>query len=231
MAKWDDHTYNTPAYSVTDAARYLHIPLVTLRSWLKGRTYTTKTGQQTFEPLIERPDPEYSQLSFTNLVEAHVLRIIREAHQVKLDKVRKALDYMSQQLNTLHPLVHRRFETDGIDLFVYQMDELVNVSRGGQLAMRETLKHLLSRVEWDEQNVAVRLFPFIQPEGDEKRILYIDPRISFGKPVIAAKGVPTTSITDLYEAGDDIEDIADEFDCTPEQVTAAIRFESPSCCN
>lgn len=81
---------------MTDAARYLRIPAVTLRSWLKGRSHTTKNGQQAFEPLSQRPDPGLPQLSFTNLVEAHVLRIIRETHQVKLDKVRKALDYMSQ---------------------------------------------------------------------------------------------------------------------------------------
>jgi hypothetical protein len=56
MVKWDDAIYNIPAYPVTDAARYLRIPLVTLRSWLKGRSYATKNGQQTFEPLIERPD-------------------------------------------------------------------------------------------------------------------------------------------------------------------------------
>lgn len=267
--KWDDDIYNTPAYSVTDAARYLRIPLVTLRSWLKGRSYATKNGQQAFEPLIQRPDPTLPQLSFINLVEAHVLRIIRETHQVKLDKVRAALDYMTQELGTNHPLVVKKFQTDGIDLFVDQIvirtdldyvtqkrvinsssgvkelqtnginlcaseiikeqaDTLVNASRGGQLAMRETLKHLLNRVEWDERDVAVRLFPFLQLDGDEPKILYIDPRISFGKPVIAGKGVPTAAIASLYEAGDEIEDIAYEFDCTPNQVKAAIQFESTS---
>lgn len=226
MGKWNADLDNLPAYSATDAARYLRIPVVTLRSWLQGRSYATKRGQRTFEPLIQRPNPDLSQLSFTNLVEAHVLRIIREVHQVKLDKVRKALDYMSQQLNTNHPLAHKKFQTDGIDLFVEQMDGLVNVSRSGQLAIRETLKHLLTRIEWDERDIAVRLFPFIQPEGDETKLLYIDPRISFGKPVIAGKGVPTRSIADLYDAGDEIEDIAYEFDCTPEQVKAAIQFES-----
>jgi len=105
MVKWDDDIYNTPAYPVTDAARYLRIPLVRLRSWLKGRSYATKNGRHAFEPLIQRPDPALPQLSFTNLVEAHVLRMIRETHQVKLDHVRKALDYMSQQFDTAHPLV------------------------------------------------------------------------------------------------------------------------------
>lgn len=228
MVKWDEDIYNLPAYSVTDAARYLRVPVGTLISWLKGRSYTTKRGQRTFEPLIQRPDPNLSQLSFTNLVEAHVLRIIRETHQVKLDKIRKALDYMSQQLEANHPLALKRFQTDGIDLFVDQIDELVNVSRSGQLAMRETLKHLLTRIEWNEQDIAVRLFPFLQMEGDQTKILYIDPRISFGKPVIAGKGIPTTSIADLYNAGEEIEDIAYEFDCSTEQVKAAIQFESLS---
>jgi uncharacterized protein (DUF433 family) len=228
MTKWNETIYNLPAYSVADAARYLHLPVGTLNSWLRGRYYITKKGQRIFEPLIQRPHADLSQLSFTNLVEAHVLRILRETHQVKLEKVRKALDYINQQLDTSHPLVLKKFQTDGIDLFVDQIDILVNVSRSGQLAMRETLKHLLTRIEWDEQDIAVRLFPFIQPQGDQAKILCIDPKISFGKPVIAGKGVPTNSIADLYDAGQEIEDIAYEFDCTIEQVKAAIQFESLS---
>jgi uncharacterized protein (DUF433 family) len=228
MVKWEDSIYNTPAYPVTDAARYLRIPLVTLRSWLKVRSYATKNGQQAFEPLLQRPDPELPQLSFTNLVEAHVLRIIHETHQVKLDKVRKALDYMSQQFDTPHPLVMKRFQTDGVDLFVDQMDRLVNVSRSGQLAMRETLKHLLTRVEWNVEGIANRFFPVIElvPDLESDKIIFLDPSIRFGKPIIAGKGVPTAAIASLYEAGDDIPDIADEFDCTPDQVKTAIRFES-----
>lgn len=228
MLKWDDDIYNTPAYPVTDAARYLRIPVVTLRSWLKGRSYAAQSGQQAFEPLIQRPDPALPQLSFTNLVEAHVLRIIRETHQVKLDKVRNALDYMSQQFDTAHPLVMRRFQTDGVDLFVDQMDRLVNVSRSGQLAMRETLKHLLTRVKWNADGLASRFFPVIEwvPEPGTDKIIFLDPLIRFGKPVIAGKGVPTSAIVSLIDAGDSVDDVADEFDCSPEQIKAAIQFEA-----
>lgn len=227
MRNWNAEIYNTPTYSVSDASRYLRIPLVTLRSWLKGRSYATKIGQQTFEPLIQRPDQTLPQLSFTNLVEAHVLRIIRENHQIKLDKVRKALDYMSQQFDTAHPLVMKRFQTDGVDLFVDEMDRLVNVARCGQLAMRETLKHLLTRVEWDANGLATRFFPITElvPDPKSDKIIFLDPSIRFGKPVIAVKGIPTDIIAELYNAGDSIEDIADEYDCTPLQVKTAIQFE------
>lgn len=226
MFNQDTEIYYISAYSVTDAARYLQIPVGTLRSWFNGRSYTTQKGQQHFEPLIQRPDPNCAEVSFTNLVEAHVLRVIRENHQIKLDRVRAALDYLGQALKTDHPLIQHSFQTDGIDLFVDSMDHLVNVSRSGQLAMREMLKFLLTRIEWNERGIASRLFPFLQAEGGNTKILCIDPRISFGKPIIAGTGIPTASIVDLYEAGEEIPDIAQEFDCTLEEVRAAIRFES-----
>lgn len=228
MVKWDEDIYNVPVYPITDTARYLRIPVATLRSWLKGRSYPTKKGQQAFEPLIQRPDSALPQLSFTNLVEAHVLRIIRETHQVKLDNVRKALDYMAQEFATDHPLVMKRFQTDGVDLFVDEVDRLVNVSRSGQLAMRETLKHLLTRVEWSAEGIANRFFPVIEfiPEPEQDKIISIDPAIRFGKPMITGKGIPTDILADLYNAGDSIEDIADEYSCSPLQVKTAIQFES-----
>jgi uncharacterized protein (DUF433 family) len=227
MVKWDDDIYNIPVYPVKDAARYLRIPLVTLRSWLKGRSHSTKNGQQAFEPLIQRPNSDLAQLSFTNLVEAHVLRSIREIHGIKLDKVRKALDYMSQELDTTHPLVMQRFETDGVDLFVDEMGRLINVVRCGQLAMRDALKDLLTRVEWDVNGLATRFFPITElvPDPINDKIIFLDPSIRFGKPVIAGKGVPTDIIAELYNAGDSIDDIADEYDCTPLQIKTAIHFE------
>jgi uncharacterized protein (DUF433 family) len=226
LQNWNADIYNIPAYSVTDAARYLRVPLGTLKTWLQGRSYTTKQGKRQSLPIIQRPNPDLPQLSFANLVEAHVLRVLRETHQIRLDKVRVALDYLSTQLKNDHPLIQKTFKTDGIDLFIDSMDKLVNVSRSGQLVMRETITHLLTRIEWDDRGIAARFFPFIQPEGDDSKILYIDPRIAYGRPVIAGKGVPTAAIAEMYEAGDEIDDIANEYDCSSLEVIAAIRFEN-----
>lgn len=226
MEERNQDIYHAPAYSIADAARYLRIPAATLRSWLQVKTVNHAV------PLIQRPDPNRPFLSFVNLVEAHVLRIIRETHQVHLSRVRKALDYMSQQLETDHPLAMQTFQTDGVDLFIDQMDALVNVSRSGQLAMRESLQHLLTRVEWNADGVASRFFPLLErmavsaDDWANDKIIVLDPAVRFGRPVIAGRGVPTDAIADLYEAGETIADIAEEFDCTPVQIKAAIRFES-----
>lgn len=229
MFDWEAEAYNIPAYSITDAARYLRVPVGTLRSWLDGRS-SLKDDQQQFKPLIQRPSSEFPQLSFTNLVEAHVLRAIRTTHQVRLDKVRAALDYLDRQFGLSHPLARAKFQTDGVDLFIDSMGQLINVSRSGQLSMRETLKHLLARIEWDKQGIASKLFPFIEmlTEVESSKPVSIDPKVSFGRPVITGTGVPTEIVAELYDAGDSIKDIADDYGCTPSQIETAIWFESQS---
>lgn len=218
--KWELDIYNTPTYSVTDASRYLNIPLPTLHTWLRRSLY-----HEYFSPIIKRPSDEMPQLSFTNLVEAHILRVIRTVHNISLDKVRIAIEYISNRLNTAHPLATKEFSTDGVDLFLEQVGYLVNVSRSGQLAMKEILEQLLTRVEWDENNFATRLYPELDYINDDK-ILIIDPHISFGKATIKGTGVPTKVIAELYDAGDSIEEIAEDYDCKVVQIKKAILFES-----
>ena len=108
----------TPTYGIPEAAHYLRIPVATLRSWVLGRYYPTDMGRQRFQPLIEIADPKNRLLSFVNLAEAHVLNACRRYHQIKMDSIRAALDFVSTELDCDHPLVAHEFETDGISLFV-----------------------------------------------------------------------------------------------------------------
>ncbi len=226
---WSNQVHHAPVYAVADVARYLQIPVPTLRTWLKGRTYPTKNGSKALPAIIQRPSDQHSQLSFINLIEAHVLRVIRQSHRIRLDKVREAMDYVSQQLVMEHPLARVEFQTDGVDLFVESFGNLINASRSGQLAMRDVLRHLLTRIDWNEEGIAERLFPMVQTLPDIEPLekpLTIDPRVSFGRPVISGTGIPTDVIAELYDAGDSIDDLAEEYDCQSKLIHAAIWFES-----
>ena len=225
---WEAKVHQLPVYTVAEASRYLHIPVPTLNSWLRGRAYTTVSGKKEFASLIDRPNPSLSQLSFTNLIEAHVLRVIREVHQIPLKNVRVALDYMADRLNTPHPLVTKAFKTDGVSLFLDHFDELVNVTQWGQLGIKAILDNLLTRIEWGEQDIVCRLFPYIDQgiARDEPKVITIDPAVSFGRPTLTGTGIPTKMIADLYEAGDSPELIADEYDCDPKVIAKVIQFES-----
>lgn len=220
------HILDVPAYSVAEAAHYLLIPSATLRSWVRGRRYPVADGTARFEPVIELPVGQESRLSFTNLVEAHVLDAIRREHGVQLQRVRSALRYMQQQLGMEHPLASRVMLTDGVDLFVERYAQLINVSRAGQLAMGQALSAYLRRVDWSRAGFAIRLYPFTRKRDlEEPKAVVIDPEVSFGKPVLVGTGIPTSTVAERYKAGESVDELAVDYDIRREQVEEAIRCE------
>jgi uncharacterized protein (DUF433 family) len=215
-----------PTYKISDAARYLRIPVGTVRSWVAGRQYPTSQGKQYFAPLI--PLADSSLLSFINLVEIHVLRAIRKHHKIQLDKVRVTLDYLESQLQVTHPLAHNQFRTDGIDLFINHYGTLINASRAGQGTLKEVLNAHVERIEPDDTGLAIKLHPFTRSqEINSPRLVVIDSRIAFGQLVIVGTGIPTQIVAERYVAGDSIEELADDYNCARNLIEEAIRCEIP----
>lgn len=222
-----------PAYTVPDAAHLAGVPEPTLRSWVSGRSYPKQQGSGYFAPLLERPDVSSPLLSFVNVIEAHVLAAIRRSHGVPMRNVRPALDYVRERFNSAHPLAERIFETDGVDLFVRQVGEIVNASKGGQIAIRDFIEAHLTRIEHNSQGQAIKLFPFVRRRDDimpeeikeEPRLIMVDPRISFGKAVLHSSGIPTAAIADRFQAGESIISIAGDYDRKHEEIEEALRYE------
>ena len=218
-----------PSYSIKDAAKYLRIPAGTISSWVKGRNYPTATGYNFFKPVIVTKDCKPKLISFTNLVEIHILRAIRQHHKIQLDNVRKALDYIDEQFQVPHPLAREEFRTDGVDLFIERYGSLINASKAGQTDMKEAFNAHLQRIEPDDTGLAIKLYPFTRShEENNPRIVVIDPRIAFGRLVIADTGIPTSILAERLKAGDSIEDLADDYDCDSMLIQEAIRCELPA---
>jgi len=221
-----------PAYPIGDAARYLQVPHATMRSWTVGRKYPTSKGNRFFRPLITAPENgNLLALSFINLVEAHVLDAIRRTHGIALPKVRRAIEFAKRELGSDHPLAERSFQTDGVDLFVQEYGQLINVSRDGQLAMKNVLEAYLERIERDSHGVAARLYPFTRNRPaspgmrKEPRTVVIDPRVSYGRPVLAGTGIPTSVLAERYKAGDSIQELSDDYFRPTNEIEEAIRCE------
>jgi uncharacterized protein (DUF433 family) len=119
------------------------------------------------------------------------------------------------------------FQTDGVELFIEQLGDLVVVSAGGQVALREAFATHLKRIEHDEAGLAARLYPFTRTAHvDQPRMIVIDSRISFGRPVIAGSGVPTSAIFERYLAGEGFEHLARDYRRSSLEIEEAIRCES-----
>ena len=215
-----------PTYTISEAAHYLLIPLATLRSWTVGRYYPVQEGKRRFNPVVAVPQQHPAMLSFVNLIEAHVLDAIRRVYGVRLPEVRNAIAFLQREFKSEHPLVEQKIETDGKDLFIRSFGQLIAASKGGQLAMPELIGAYLRRIEWDEQGIASRLYPFTRKRQlDEPKVIVIDPRISFGRPVLAGTGIRTGIVAERYKAGESIQELAQDYGRRPLDIEEAIRCE------
>ena len=216
-----------PAYSIPEAAGYLCLPISTLRSWVLGqRNYDAHRQPRLFKPVIEIAGPKQRQMSFINLVEAFVLAGIRRDHEVPLPKVRKALDYVKRSFKIQRPLAEEQFVTDGADLFVEKYGALVGVSQDGQLQMLELIRDRLKRVRRDPKGLPEKIILFpAGPSGEGRADVVIDPKRSFGRPVLDGLGVRTAMVFERFMAGDDVDILARDYAVPAQAVQDAIRCE------
>ena len=221
-----DDIREMPSYTPSEAAHYLRVPVDTVRHWLLGYSYQTKSGVEYSKPLIKIAGRDPNLLSFFNLVEGHVLSALRRKYRIPMAKVRKALDYLQKKYPSPHPLADHWFQTDGIDIFISEVGRLESISQQGQLAVRELLLQYLHRIERDNRKIAARLYPYTSDRIiSDISLIVIDPKVSFGRPVISGSGIPTSIIAERWEAGESIEDLVNDYGRTAQEIQEALRCE------
>jgi uncharacterized protein (DUF433 family) len=165
-------------------------------------------------------------LSFINLIESHVLDAVRREFNIAFPVIRSAISYLRREFKSDHPLAEQKIETDGRDLFIRSFDKLIAASKAGQLAMPELIGSYLKRIEWDEHGLARRLYPFTRKRSaDEPRVIVIDPRISFGRPVLKGTGIRTALVAERYKAGESIQELSKDYGRERLDIEEAIRCE------
>lgn len=217
---------NRAVYSVPEAARYLGIPTATLAYWVRGGLRKYKDKKFDYDPIIHPPDPQTYRLSFLNLVEAFCLRALRTVHDVKMRDIRAAIDYAEQEYKIDRLLVSPALRTGASQVLLDRVSELVNLGKGGQLAMRKVLEAHLQRIDFDE-TLPFILFPMPKsPRQDLDRVIAINPRVQFGQPVLAKSAISTRVIAIRYGAGETEAEIAEDYDITVRDVEEAIIYEA-----
>jgi uncharacterized protein (DUF433 family) len=214
-----------PAYELAEAARYLKLPSPTLRSWVAGRAYPKAKGVGDFRPLIHPPQKQPPVLSFWNLIEAHVLRSLRTEHGVTIKAVREAVEFAEKQLRIERLLLSKDLRTNAGRLFLDKYGQLIALPASGQLAMRLVFEEHLKRVAWDEWKFPVRLYPFLSADTPAPRSIAIDPKIAFGRPIVARVGVSTAAIAERIDAKEAAAEVAEDYDLTVEEVEQAVLYE------
>ncbi|MET8826497.1 DUF433 domain-containing protein [Streptomyces sp. NPDC004610] len=196
----------------TETASYLEIPQSTLASWLKVRAAGA--------PLVHQVEPVRKgqpSVPFIAVAEAHVLRSLRSLG-LRMSEIREAAAAIRDAFATPYGLVSKRIATDGVGILVEHGLGDLRRARDGQAPIHEVVSDCLRHLNWEPDDdfptsLRLRQYPESVP-------VVIDPRFGQGRPVVAANRVTVKAITDLWEAGESVEDIAYDFEMTPEQVDA-----------
>lgn len=212
-----DKLYDEPAYGLPEAAAYIKVPATTLRYWL--------TGFSKRPAVVVPADLNPIRLSFLNLLECHALAGMRKIYNLGLPKVRAALRKVTESFPQPHPLVTEIFITDRKDLFVTRLGRVINVSRPSDQLSLDFYRMHLERVEVDRQGL-FHFFPFVVgPSSAEPKSIEINPRVGFGKPVLAGTGISTAIIASRFNARESVNSLAEEYGCSPQQIEEALRWE------
>lgn len=215
-----------PRYTMREATCATRIPASTLRSWLVGQTYQRKADVGFFEPVIRRPQAENSRLSFTNLIEAHVLRALRTVHEVKMGAIREAVGIAEAELGIERLLVNPGLRTSAGELFLDHYSALLHLSPSRQLAMRAVLAQYLQRVEYDEMELPTEFYPFARNPGNlEEKVVLLSSFVSFGRPVLRRTGVSTRAVVQRLDAGEDQSVILQDYEITKAELEEAVLYE------
>jgi uncharacterized protein (DUF433 family) len=211
-----------PVYGVAEAAELLGLRPDRTRAWLDG----DQRARVLYPPVI-RPEPTGDDVvTWGEFVELGYLREYRRKG-VPLQRLRPVIDELRREFNTPHPLATARPYVLGRELVleVQERNELpapiaIVIRSGQQVLLADDANRFLRKVEFDppEQGDVRRL----HPAGPASPVV-IDPLVRFGRPSVA--GVSTERLWELFDAGESIDEIAEGYDMTAEQVRGAVAYE------
>ena len=213
-----------PRYTYPEAARATNVPPTTIAAWVRGQTYARKHGRGFFKPVIRRPDPSDTRLSFNNLLEIHALRALREYHNVKLESVRRALSLAEKQFDIPRLLISSQLRTSGGALFLDSYFQLVELAPAVQHSIRSVLKQYLNRIRFED---APAFFPIPRiPQNRDREVVLVSPLIAFGRPIIGRRGISTEAIAERVNAGEDKSLVMEDYGLREDEFDEALAYES-----
>jgi len=218
-------------YSVPEAARLSGVAPAKIRRWVFGHSTKTRAGERVqYDGLwtSEFHDEDEQALSFHDLLEVRFVDAFRR-HGVSLQTIRLAASHAREFLDTDYPFTCQRFRTDGRGIFASvapEVDDSEERERLLDLARRQYVfkdvvsPSLYAGIEYDQKDSAIRWFPMRRTHQ-----VVLDPKRSFGKPILTEYSVPTETLAAAVRVEDDVRRVARLYEIPTEQVRTAVRFE------
>ncbi len=210
-------------FSEAEAARLLRVAQSTLNYWLEGGVRRGRT----YKPVIRvEPRGDRSAVTWAEFIGAGLLREYRRTHLVPMAELRAFVDLLRDRYGVPYPLAHHRPFIADRKLLLEAQDTvglnaefcLVAVA-SGQLILTPPSQSFVERVTWTDDVAAGW-----RPHDDPHSPVRMTPDVRFGRP--AVHGVSTEVLWEHAEAGEDVEEMAEDFDLSSSDVRWALAYET-----
>ncbi len=214
-----------PAYQVAEASRLTGAKRQTIASWFRA---PANQGHHATRPVpLLTPKAARKPISFLQLIEVAVVARFRTLG-VPLQRIRKAKAYLSDVFKTEYPFVVHRLKTEGAHVYKGYENQgrlaggslLIVADRRGQLTWPELIAGRLEEFDYRADGFATRWFP----RGRSVPVI-VDPRYSFGAPVLKDSYIATWALNGRLDAGESPSSVARDFGISEREVEIAVEFE------
>jgi uncharacterized protein (DUF433 family) len=212
-------------YSVPEAARLSAVSTGRIRRWLKGYSYRSAAGEiKKLSPVWRgqhQPGDSEASLGFLDLIEVRFVNAFLSLG-MKWKTIRRAEQRARDEFHTDHPFATKLFRSDGRTVFLNVLDgrekSLLDVLNN-QLAFEKVISPYLIGLDF-EHNSAARWWPLAP-----RKTIVIDPKRSFGQPIVNNAGVPTAVLAKAVQVEGSIETVAKWYRVNLRSVRAAVEYE------
>ena len=216
----------TGIYTIPEAARLSDVSAWRIRRWLRGYAFRAKHGRHLSEPVWQGqlpPIDHSTAVGFLDLIEIRCVDAFIVAG-VSWKTLRLAHAHAREILRVSHPFCTSQFKLSGRDIVleIPQQDAepvLWDIARNQREFGRIT-RPFLKDLEFSEGGLPQRWWP-----RGEDHLVALDPRRSFGRPIVFRDGVPTETLARSYRANGSIQEVARWFEIPPASVREAVEFE------
>ncbi len=166
---------------------------------------------------------DFQSLGFFDLMEIRFVAAFRQ-YGVSLQHIRQALAKAREIFDLDYPLSALKFKTDGRKIFADVLPRGVQAKRwliempSGQHSFEFILRHLYEGLAWNESG-------HVQSWRPRSNRVILDPKRSFGEPIVDEEGVPTDVLASAYVAEQSVDAVAKWYEVEPASVEDAVEFE------
>ncbi|HUI08533.1 MAG TPA: hypothetical protein VL486_16145 [Verrucomicrobiae bacterium] len=216
----------TGIYTIPEAARLTGVSSRRIHRWLQGYEFKAKHGRHRSAPVWQgqlKPIDHSLAVGFLDLVEIRFVDAFLRK-KVSWRTLRLAHRHAQDELGVSHPFCTNRFMVAGheIILEIPQEDDeplLWEIARD-QRVFGKITRPFLKNLEFAEGDLPSRWWP-----RGRSHLVALDPRRSFGQPIVFRDGIPTRVLAHSARANGSAEEVARWFEISPVSVREAIAFE------